>query len=173
MRNEESLSPNSPYVFDFIGGHNNSYTFKTINKITYEVTFKPTTYLFGEESIFSQQTFEFSIILVDNPANFVPLDKSVAPTVVAVFIDFYENAKDTIAIYICDSSDGKQILRQRKFNDWFEIYRQASFIKIDSGFVESDGTFYPVSLIIKEQNPYRVQIFEQFLNVIDGYNATK
>jgi chorismate synthase len=157
-----------------LGGIKNGYSFTTSNTITYEVTFKPTPYLFGEDSTFSLNTFEFSLLVSANAlTKSLPFDKAIAPTIAAIFVDFYSKAEDTIAIYICDSSDGRQLLRQRKFNDWFEIYKKETFIKIDSGFVESNGTFYPVSLIIKNKNPHRVQIFEAFLNVIDGYNADK
>ena len=162
------------YDFDYKGGQNNGYTFQTVAGISYLITFKPTTYLFGEESIFSLNTFEFSIIvLLNSTGKNPPLEKAISPTIAEIFKDFYENAPDTIAIYICDSSDRRQLLRKRKFDEWFEFYKGQLFVKIDAGFKEDDGSVYPVSLIIKEQNPFRVQIFDEFLNVINGYNVGK
>jgi Family of unknown function (DUF6169) len=172
MQKEESLF--QAYNFEYEGGVNNAYTFQTESKISYSITFKPTFYLFGKDSVFSQNTFEFSILVVTNPTNKTPpLDKSISPTIASIFKDFYENAPETIAIYICDSSDGRQLLRKRKFNDWFEYYKGETFVKIDSGFKETDGTEYPVSLIIKGTNPFRTQIFDEFLNVVNGYSADK
>jgi len=43
------------YNFIFRGGHNNSYTFDTNYQITYEVKFKPSSYLFDERYQFSSQ----------------------------------------------------------------------------------------------------------------------
>jgi hypothetical protein len=172
MQKEESLF--QAYDFEYKGGDNNVYTFQTGNGISYSITFKPTFYLFGEDSAFSQNTFEFSILVLINPTETTPpLDKAIPPTIASIFKDFYENATETIAIYICDSSDGRQLLRKRKFDDWFEYYKGQLFIKIDSGFKETDGTQYPVSLIIKETHPLRTQIFEEFLDVVNGYNTGK
>ena len=172
MQKEESSFQG--YSFEYEGGINNAYTFQTGSKISYSITFKPTFYLFGEDSIFSQNTFEFSILVLANPTDKTPpLDKAIPPTIAAIFKDFYENAPETIAIYICDSSDGRQLLRRRKFDDWFEYYKGELFIKIDSGFKEIDGSEYPVSLIIKGTNPFRTQIFDEFLNVVDKYNTGK
>jgi len=172
MQKEESSF--QAYDFEYKGGANNAYTFQTGNGISYSITFKPTFYLFGEDSVFSKNTFEFSIIILINPTEKTPpLDNAIPPTIPSIFKDCYENAPETTAIYICDSSDGRQLLRKRKFDDWFEYYKGQLFIKIDSGFKETDGTQYPVSLIIKESHPFRTQIFDEFLNVVNGYNAGK
>lgn len=168
MQKEESLFQG--YNFECKGGINNAYTFQTENRISYSITFKPTFSLFGEDSILSPNTFEFSILVLVNPTDKTPpLDKAIA----SIFKDFYENAPETIAIYICDSSDGRQLLRKRKFDDWFDYYQGELFVKIDSGFKETDGTQYIISLIIKETNPFRTQIFEEFLDVVRGYNVGK
>jgi Family of unknown function (DUF6169) len=172
MQKKESLS--LAYEYDFIGGEKNTFSFETIHEVTYEITFKSTPYLFGEDSIFTNYIFEFSIVLVNNPLERnPPSDAKIGPTIAAIFTDFYENSPKTIAVYICDSSDGRQLLRQRKFNDWFNYYKGPRFVKLDAEFKETNGTPYPVSLIIKHNHPYRVQIFDEFLNVVYGYNAGK
>ena len=172
MQKKEFSSPK--YEYSFVGGEKNTFSFQTINRFTYDVTFKPTPYLFDEGSVYSHYTYEFSIILVSNTLEQnPPFDPKIPPTIAAIFTDFYENAVDTITIYICDSSDGRQMTRRRKFDKWFDYFKGESFIKIDAKFKESDGTQYPVSLIIKESNPFRTQIFDEFLNVVSGYNAGK
>jgi Family of unknown function (DUF6169) len=172
MQKEELLSQR--YNHRFIGGEKNAFSFETVHKVTYEVTFKSSPYIFSEDSDFAQYTFEFSIVLVNNPSEKnPPPDAKIGPTIAAIFTDFYENSPRTIAIYICDSSDGRQLLRQRKFNDWFNYYKGQRFLKLDAEFKETNGTQYPVSLIIKYNHPYRVQILDEFLNVVYGYNAGK
>jgi Family of unknown function (DUF6169) len=171
MQKKESLS--LAYEYNFIGGEKNTFSFETIHELTYEVTFKSTPYLFGEDSIFAKYTFEFSIILVNNSfEKNPPPDAKIPPTIAAIFTEFFDDAPDNIAIYICDSSDGRQLVRRKKFDLWFSYYEH-TFVKIDSGFKETDGTQYPVSLIIKETHPFRTQIFDEFLNVVNGYNADK
>lgn len=171
MQNVESSS--LKYEFTLVGGPKNVYSFQTVNGISYEITFKPTFYLFGEDSLFSPFTYEFSIILVNNPLDREPpADLKIPPTIAAIFAEFFKNAPQTVIVYICDSSDGRQLFRKRKFDRWFEYYKGA-FIKIDTSFDEADGTNYPVSLILKGNNPFRDQVVTQFFSIIDSFNQTK
>lgn len=171
MQKEVLLS--QAYDFVFVGGEKNTYSFQTIHGISYSATFKHTPYLFSENSDFSKNTYEFSLLVAVNlTGKNPPLDKAILPTVASIFGDFFEKAPNTVAIYICDSSDGRQLIRHKKFDAWFYYY-QHTFVKIDSGFKETDGNFYPVSLIIKETHPSGAQIFDEFLNVMKGYNTGK
>jgi hypothetical protein len=175
MQQEESSSPNPNYNFDFLGGIDNSYSFQTQNEFVYEILFRPTPYLFGETSIYGDLIYEFIIRVARNNSNKKqpPFDALVAPTIAAIFTDFYEKAPLTIAIYICDSSDNRQLIRQAKFNRWFEYFDKDDFTKLDDTIRESDGTIYPVSLTVKYNNPHRKAIFWAFLETIEGYNHLK
>lgn len=74
-KEEHQLLPK--YDFEFIGGKFNSYLFQTQHDIIYEITFKPSGYIFEEHHSFKEKTFEFSIIPIENPNKVnPPLDKS-------------------------------------------------------------------------------------------------
>lgn len=61
------------YSFVFIGGKNNLYRFETKSFIIYEISFKPTPYLFDNEiSEISKLIFEFSILVFENPNTKLP-----------------------------------------------------------------------------------------------------
>ena len=121
-----------PYNYFFEGGQNNSYFFETNEEIIYEVVFKPTPYLFELENIeILENTFEFSILLKFNPNAKLPSnDKKIGATVVAIFVDFYSHKSKSISVYICESSDGKELARKRKFDQWFREYNDETFIKV-------------------------------------------
>ena len=162
------------YEFEFIGGSQNSYTFQTVNLIIYEIKFTPTPYLFGENSPFASHVYEFSIIVADNPTDTNPaFDDRTSPTIAAIFTAFYERSNELIIIYICDSSDGRQLIRQRKFNYWFYFFVQEDFVKYDDTIHDIGGESYPVTIILKEQNPYKIQIISDFITAISGYNSEK
>ena len=172
MQQEESLS--QVYDFKFIGGFKNVYTFETINQITYEVTFKPTPYMFGEDVPFANYIFELSILVAHNPLDRQPpFDTKVPPTIAEIFTEFYLNAPKNISIYICDSSDGRQQLRHLKFSRWFEHFHQYDFTKIDHPFRDSAGVVYPTSLIIRDDNPFRQAVAAAFLALSEEYNQNK
>ncbi|MBC7643175.1 MAG: hypothetical protein H7174_12720 [Flavobacterium sp.] len=121
------------YNYFFEGGINNSYFFETNEEVIYEIVFKPTPYLFELKNIeIIENTFEFSILLKYNPNPKTPSnDKKIGATVVAIFIDFYSRRNKAISVYICESSDGKELARKRKFDHWFQEYNDDIFVKVD------------------------------------------
>lgn len=175
MQNEESTYPNQKYSFSFLGEIDNIYSFQTQNGYVYEVLFRPTPYLFGAESLYSSFVYELIIRVAKNNSNKKrpPFDQLVAPTIAEIFTDFYEKAPRTIAIYICDSSDNRQLIRQAKFSRWFEYFDKDDFTKLDDTIRDSEGIIYPVSLIVKYNNPHKKAIFWEFLEMIEGYNRNK
>ncbi|MBO0933714.1 DUF6169 family protein [Fibrella aquatilis] len=162
------------YEFAYVSGTQNSYTFQTTKLVVYEIKFTHTPYLFGEDSLLAPYVYEFSIIVADNPTGLNPVfDERTSHTVAAIFTHFYEQSDELITIYICDSSDGRQLTRQRKFNYWFYYFVKDDFVKYDDIIRDADGEKYPVSLILKERNPYKSQIVSEFIAIISGYNSDK
>ena len=164
--------PSSIYEFVFVGGVNNSYGFVTSNAITYEVKFKPSDYLFNEP-IVDDSVFEFVIQIAENPTGKrPPLDKRIAPTIAAIFNEFFQVHK-RVVVYICDTSDSKATARHRKFNQWFEAFRGLAYFKLDLGVDDLDGTTYYTSLIFRADNPNTVLIIQAYKQLIDGYAGQK
>ena len=159
------------YDITFAEGEYNSYFFKTDSGIIYEVKFKEFFYLFDKSSIFSHHTYEFAIEVADNPLQGrPPLDSRIPITVASIFIDFFERFTEPLVIYICDSSDSKQLARQRKFNTWFSEFKRPEFFKIQANLLDKNGEPIPSSLILKISNPFFMQIIEEFKMIIEGYS---
>lgn len=156
-----------PYNFYFEGGGNNSYFFETDKELIYEVVFKPTPYLFAlKNTEIVENTFEFSILLQFNPFSKLPSnDKKTGATVVAIFMDFYARRGKAITVYICESSDGKEVARKRKFDQWFQEYNEDVFIKVDRNLIDTKNNKFPISMIISKTNPYESEIFTAFLRL--------
>ena len=154
------------YKYDFIGGLNNSYVFETYKGIIYEIKFKPSTYinLFSKEV--SEFIFEFVIKVAVNETGKNPtLDKLVSETIAEIFKEFLLKHKNNIALYICDSSDVRQEARRRKFNQWVDLFKGDEFLKFDTAIKENLKITYHSSLIIRDDNPYKMQIIEAFINL--------
>lgn len=152
-----------PFLFD--GGTNNSYFFETELEVVYEIKFRSSDYLLGDQKApYAHLIFEFIIEIVHNPlGKNPPLDKLVSTTISDIIKDFYFKQEQSVCIYICDSSDGKQELRRRKFDNWFYTHNQFGLVKIDEHIRDSKGIYYPISLIIQRNNPY-------FSEIIDGFS---
>ena len=162
------------YKYDFIGGLNNVYVFETSKKIIYEIKFKPSDYinLFNDEV--SKYIFEFIIkVAINETGKNPPLDINVSETIAAIFQEFILKHNNNIALYICDSSDGRQELRQKKFDEWYDKYNDATFAKMNEVLFDSNGNRFLITMILQQKNPRRVEIIEAFLKLADDNNTDK
>lgn len=131
MPKEESLYPEKfeQYEFELEDENQNLYSFQTSNGALYNVRFKPSPYVFGEESIFAPYLYELIVELAGNELPPKGKDKLMPFTVYAIFLDFYKrNGEANICLYICDSSDGRQMVRARKFVYWFRLLNDTGII---------------------------------------------
>lgn len=177
MKNERKGFPlNDHYPFQFINDSVPHYIFQTDTGVKYEVKFKPSSYIFPSSFPFFDSVFEFSVILAykqqGNPK--IASDQFIPIIVVAIFADFYMRFNDSsITIYTCDSSDYRQRVRKRKFDLWFDEFNDGSFVKINQEIKDLHGTKYPVSIVLKYSNPYRTQVFDAFVSLMNSYNDGK
>lgn len=171
---ESSFQGEEVYSYQFLGGTNNVYSFITVSGLVYEVRFKPTGYIFGEAD-FSSYVFEFSLLLVHKPEGPVKIasDMRIPNTVVLIFLNFFGRQSKNICLYICDSSDFKQNVRKRKFDRWFADYNNGNFTKLDETLLDKDGTEFPVSLIMRLDNPYRKEVADAFFELAASINNEK
>ena len=163
------------YPFFFDGGENNVYAFETDLGISYEVKFRPSSYLLGNETTpFANHIYEFIIEIVYNPlGKSPPLDKLISKTISGIVKDFYYKKNGSVCIYICDSSDGRQDLRRKKFDDWFYSEDEYGLVKMDEKILDSKGNVYPISLIIHIANPYFTEIIDSFRKIALDNNENK
>ncbi|MCU0327222.1 MAG: DUF6169 family protein [Spirosomaceae bacterium] len=160
------------YTFDNYADEDNTYFFVTKSQIEYLIKFRQTNYLFSTDSPLNSLTFEFIIEVFSNPTGKnPPLDSLTSATVAAIFQDFYQRNNHSISVYICDSSDSRQAIRQRKFDLWFNMFNLSNgFVKFDLAIKDKEGIIYPISIMFRTDNPHRLEIIEQFDKVISGYS---
>lgn len=163
------------YNFILENEFQNSYIFETKLGIIYDIQFRESAYLLGNESTaFANDIFEFVIEILFNPIEkSPPLDKLVSPTIAAIFNDFYSKKSETICIYICDSFDKRQDIRRKKFDQWFYEYQDSSYSKFDDKFIDKQNNIFPISMIVKKNNPNYAKIALDFANVVSSYNLGK
>lgn len=163
------------YNFLIEGGENNVYSFETKLGVIYDIKFKPSSYLLGnEKSIFADYIFEFIIELVYNPLERnPPLDKLISKTIAEIINHFYLSKNQSICIYICDSSDGRQDVRHKKFHNWFYENKSFGLVKIDEFITDSNGKIFPLSLLIEKNHPYFIEIISGFNAITNNYNQNK
>ena len=152
------------YEFTFAGGDYNSYFFATDSKIVYEVKFRDTAYIFSGYLDFNIQAFEMIIQVESNPTSKNPsLDPKISLTIATIFKDFFQKLPEQVIIYICDSSDSRQLARKRKFDRWIDLFKGEDFSRVNSTIVDIEGRIYYNALIIKRSNPHYTVITDAFI----------
>ncbi|GAB4032472.1 DUF6169 family protein [Spirosoma gilvum] len=164
MPNDEQISR---YEFEFIGGDHNSYSFSTYDKVRYAIKFVPSDYLFVDYIEGRVNAFEMVIAVADNPTGKrIPADPLTEPTILAIFYDFFRSLEHVI-IYICDSSDGREKARFRKFTSWFSNNTATDLFKMDAWLPDGDRHTI-LSGILSRKNPYFSQFVELFKSLAEA-----
>ena len=162
-----------PYKFVTDEADSTLFAFETDYGLIYEVRFKNSGYIFAGYPEIEPNVFELIIRLVFNKTGYrTPLDTRIAATIAGIFKAFLTR-NERIVIYICDSSDLRQVARARKFDSWYDYYRGIDFIKINRNILDPSGEVYLTALIIRHDNPNKVRIFEAFDRLTSGQNDEK
>ena len=66
-------------------------------------------------------TYQFSIINFNNKKS--PRDPKVRETIIAIIENFFMESQE-VMLYICETGDGKQSMRSRLFEYWFNHYKK-------------------------------------------------
>lgn len=141
----EELDQQRPYEV-FL--QDNYYYFTTDNKVTYKIFF--------DDISPSEELPIYSVSLECMQPN-PPLDNRTRWTTTFVLNEFFKQ-KENAVFYLCDVKDGKELVRKRKFEQWFtsSSFRE-DLEKIDYTLYEGKTTYH-ASLIFRKDNPKKEDI---------------
>lgn len=132
----------------------------------YEVKFVPSTDFFDAYPDLGVEVFEMVIAVADYPTDGrLPADARTSPTIFAIFEDFFLPNRHAI-VFICDSSDGREVARYRKFSLWFysQSPRTDEIAKFDRNIRDGDRIIY-LSLLLSRKNPRLNRIVDVFMQL--------
>ena len=155
--NIDVINESSPYTLQTIEGKDGLYKFTTEYGVKYVVGFIP------DDSIVNG-AYQFVILNTNNRPS--PNDSKIKDVVI-VLIDAFFNQNDEVLIYICETGDGKQAMRNRLFQQWFSRYNQeGSYTFITSSIKDEDDVINYASLIVKNTNPRLKEIVSEFTDTM-------
>ena len=162
----ESEKLSNFYKYTFAGGDFNSYYFTTIDGVIYEIEFVPSTDVFYAYPDIGVDVFEMTISVVDNPTGGrLPADPLSAPTIFAIFEDLFLPKRHAI-VFICDSSDGRERARHRRFGAWFYNKTMSTDLLAKIDRTITDGSQYILlSLIMSRRHPQLSRIVDIFMQL--------
>ncbi len=147
-----------PYTL--IQTNDNYYQFITDNEIVYNLFFVDYSYIFENFPHIKTNILAINIEINSKYIESNKLDERIGITVVEAIKDVFINIENII-VYVCDSTDQRQIARERKFDYWFKKYNDNTIIK-ETETLYLGETEMINSILIHKKNPQLLDIILAF-----------
>jgi hypothetical protein len=159
---------NSSSRYDIISSDDAIYTFKTERGVLYQLLFKDgSSLLIKHQGLFG--FFEFSFEPLDNQLDTrVKFDEKIRNTIEDLLFQFFENP-DKVLYYVCDSSDNRQLVRQRLFKRWFNELEPLPINQLELDLSDE----LKVIILIHQSFPFQTQFEEALIESEIFYTSLK
>jgi len=152
----EEVNKNSPYEVEGKKGEL-CCRFKTKFGIEYFVIFEPTDF-------FSFEAYQFEIANISHIKS--PRDPFLRDTVLAIVGSFFQSSKN-VMIYLCETGDNKQSMRERLFRYWYErAPHKTGFSILSTHVVDEEGIDNYAAIILRIDNPNIDKILWEFTQTV-------
>ncbi len=117
-----------------------------------------------DDSLLSHETYHLIIVNVNHQKS--PSDVKVRDTIIAIIDEFFVENNTTL-LYICETGDKKQALRNRLFERWFSTSeRKAQYTFVASSLKDEEGIENYTAIIVRNDNPELSAIIAEFTETI-------
>ena len=152
----------APYKVWTDGGHD--YFVETDHDLLFKIGFV------DDQSIWLENAYQFTINNESHRPS--PNDPKLKETFYRLIEAFF-SANPDILLYICDTGDGKQVLRSRLFVRWFTTYRFRDLYVLRTAEIEEiieekagKTQMNFAALIVQKSNPKLKEIIREFDDTI-------
>lgn len=149
---QEQINQVAPYKIKVL--EDGSAFFATGNGLHYIVSFDP------DDVSLSHLCYQLIILNVDNLPS--PRDLKLRDTIVAIVEGFFASNNE-VMLYLCETGDGKQAMRNRLFQYWYSRYeRKQEFTFFSASIKDEEGVMNYATLIIRNDNPDYTDVVNEF-----------
>ena len=103
----------------------------------------------------------YQIFILENTGNHLKRDIKVRETVTAIIEELFKDRHNSL-LYLCDTSDGRQALRNRLFSMWFNLYHYKNQYNLMTSRLSVEDNEYYFSMIVHADNPELQNLVSQF-----------
>ena len=150
------LNKKSPYLVERRTCRD--YVFKTEFGVTCVVNFM------DDFSVWEQGAYQF--IIGNETQQKSPNDPKLRDTIICIIEAFFEENPD-ILLYICETGDGKEAMRNRLFLRWLRDYVQKDRFFVEHVEIEAEGIVNFAAIIVQRTNPHLDMIVDDFHSAIE------
>ena len=125
---------------------------------------------FVDDDLITKAT-SFQLVISNVNNRHSPRDKKVQNTILAIVEEFFEKNQAGL-LYICETGDGMQKMRNRLFKYWFSLYGESDdyYFQPMTIYDEEENENF-AALIIRYDNPKFSDIVREFTTTINLLNS--
>lgn len=113
-------------------------------------------------------TYQFFITNANNVKS--PGDAKLRKTITAILEVFFKQNNEAL-LYICETGDGKQSMRSRLFEHWFNHYEGRQMLMfLQASVVDAEGIVNYTALIIRKDHPRLTEVVTEYANAVKLLN---
>jgi hypothetical protein len=150
-----TLNKKSPYIIKKRTGCD--YAFQTDYGVSCIVSFME------DYSIWEEGAYQF--IIGNETQQKSPNDPKLRDTIECIIEAFFD-ANPDILLYVCETGDGKEAMRNRLFLRWLREYSQKDLFVVQHVEIEAEGIRNFAAIIIQKSNPHLDSIIQDFNSAI-------
>lgn len=114
------------------------------------------------------ETYQFSIINGNHKKS--PRDPKVRETIIAIIENFFMENQE-VMLYICETGDGKQSMRNRLFEYWFNHYRKHwNIMFLTASITDENGILNYAGIVLRNDHPRLKEIVNEFTTAVTLFN---
>ncbi len=151
--NIECINRKAPYPVVQIAGFPHLYYFHTEYGVDYEISIK------ANNTFIPSGAYTLDIRNVYNQPS--PGDDNLRLTILAIIEEFF-NRNNDVMLYVTETKDEKQAVRNRLFVRWFNMYELHHQYVIHTAQGEMDGQTNFMAMIVRRDNPRLQMAIDEF-----------
>lgn len=114
------------------------------------------------------ETYQFSIINFNNKKS--PRDPKVRETIIAIVENFFMENQE-VMLYICETGDGKQSMRNRLFGYWLNHYKKHwKIMFLTASITDENGILNYATIILRQDHPRFKEVIREFTDTVTLLN---
>lgn len=152
----EDVNRISPYAVR-MANTTNTYRFTTDHGVEIAISFDK------DDLLETGEAYMFNVINVNGQKS--PRDLKVRDAIVAIVDNFFY-LNEVALLYICETGDRKQAMRNRLFESWFAYANeQEQYVIMIANIQDAEGIDNFAALILRKDNP-------RFVDYVSEFNRT-
>lgn len=148
------------------------FQFYTQQNIGYQLEISELDFAFLEYPLIKNQAFELTLSVIQKNVILPAPDSKIAETISYIIHQFFVENPSAFIIYYTANFDGKAFLRSRKFMQWYYRFNDIGLEKYDKTLIFENGIYF-VTLIVKSENLFKINILDAFDELLEDTNNEK